>query len=73
MKLHRLIVVTWGILHFLLDSIGGGLCEDDKTEEIETETKCREKNRLITSDDGDIYALIDVSYGEKLVLQCHYW
>lgn len=75
MQSHRLIGVTWAILQFLLNNFSGGFCDDDDNDEKtgETAMKCREKNRLVTSDNGDIYALVDVSYGEKLALQCHYW
>lgn len=34
---------------------------------------CRERNRLITSEKGDLYALVDATVGEKLIMQCHYW
>ncbi|XP_045479421.1 uncharacterized protein LOC123684279 [Harmonia axyridis] len=33
---------------------------------------CRERNRLITSEKGDLYALVDATVGEKVIMQCHY-
>lgn len=48
-------------------------CQEENEETIENERNCRERNRLITSDNGDIYALIDVTVGQDLILQCHYW
>lgn len=61
----------WWTLQFLRLCV----CQDDdkEVEKIENVKNCRERNRLITADSGDIYALIDVIYGQKLVLQCHYW
>lgn len=69
---YHFITLTW-TLNFLSLISTNVWCEDDVEEKIENEKNCREKDRLISSNNGDSYALIDVVNGEKLVLQCHYW
>lgn len=50
------------------------LAQEETTDSrIENEKNCRDRNRLITTDKGDIYMLVDSIIGEKLILQCHYW
>jgi hypothetical protein len=34
---------------------------------------CRDRNRLIENEKGDLYTLIDATLQQKLTLQCHYW
>ncbi|KAJ8942375.1 hypothetical protein NQ318_000355 [Aromia moschata] len=34
--------------------------------------KCRERIRPVTTNDGDLYELIDATLDQKLVLECHY-
>lgn len=46
------------------------LQDDFQGDSIEN---CRDRNRLITSEKGDLYALVDATVGEKLIMQCHYW
>ncbi|KAK9872137.1 hypothetical protein WA026_016191 [Henosepilachna vigintioctopunctata] len=43
--------------------------EDISNKSVEN---CRERNRLISTEKGDLYALVDAALGEKLILQCHY-
>lgn len=45
--------------------------EDDNT--TEKEITCRERNRKIISEKGDLYKLVEATVGETLMLQCHYW
>lgn len=47
--------------------------QEQSTSKIENEKNCRERNRLISTDGGDLYRLIDATSGQKLMLQCHYW
>lgn len=47
-------------------------CIDVLDNKIENEKNCRERNRLITSAEGDIFMLVDAIPGEKITLQCHY-
>lgn len=47
--------------------------QEETTSKIENEKNCRERNRLISTDSGDLYRLIDATSGQKLTLQCHYW
>ncbi|KAJ8955048.1 hypothetical protein NQ314_006926 [Rhamnusium bicolor] len=34
--------------------------------------KCRERDRPISTDNGDLYTIIDATLHQKLILQCHY-
>lgn len=47
--------------------------QDNFDENIRVGKKCRQRNRLIATDKGDLYTVIDATFNEKLILQCHYW
>jgi len=34
---------------------------------------CREKDRLITSDENDEYLLVNAKYNTTVILTCRYW
>lgn len=34
---------------------------------------CRDRERLVEHEKGDLYTLIDAMLDQKLTLQCHYW
>ncbi|XP_044748732.1 uncharacterized protein LOC123309604 [Coccinella septempunctata] len=58
----RKIIIFLIMLHMSIQ-------DDFQNENIEN---CRERNRLITTEKGDLYALVDATVGEKLIMQCHY-
>lgn len=53
--------------------IGSILLSNDVEENIRVEKKCRQRHRLIASDRGDLYTVVEATFNEKLILQCHYW
>ncbi|KAJ3657968.1 hypothetical protein Zmor_009741 [Zophobas morio] len=38
----------------------------------EIHRNCRDRDRLIENQKGDLYTLVDATHGQKLTLQCHY-
>ncbi|KAF5282203.1 hypothetical protein FQR65_LT02900 [Abscondita terminalis] len=47
-------------------------CDDVNEDKNENEKNCRERYRLITTDKGDIFMLVDAIPSQKLILQCHF-
>lgn len=68
MKSHLISVTYLSMLFQLYD-----FQDPPTSNKIENEKNCRERNRLITTDKGDLYRVIDATFGQKLILQCHFW
>lgn len=49
------------------------VCLTQELHELITKKKCREKNRLISTEKFDLYSLVEAPLGGQLMLQCHYW